>query len=138
LKWFPIVSALSRVAIESESLSTRTRAIEAMFETNKNGSHLFAFNYWKAIVKNAISPVFSDLVERYENSGDVSDNTNSKDGSTALWIQTLRFAVDTFTESFETISEGNGELITNLLDWILFMIGQRDEKVSPISIFKCV
>ena len=130
LKWFPIISALSRVAIGSDSLSTRTRTIEALFDIIKSGSHFFLFSYWKAIFKNAISPIFDDLVERYEDSGDVSESGTSKEGRTALWIQTLRLVVEMFTDSFEVISGENGELLTCVLQWILYMLGRRDEKVK--------
>ncbi|KAI9353054.1 hypothetical protein DFJ73DRAFT_829294 [Zopfochytrium polystomum] len=131
LKWFPIISALSRVAINSDNLTTRTRCLETLFETLQAGRHLFSFKFWKTIVKNVISPIFDDLTEQYENAAEKHvEGFFPKEGSTALWIQCLRLTVELYTDSFTALSEEDGELVENLKEWLLSMLRRRDEKLA--------
>ncbi|KAJ3333063.1 Brefeldin A-inhibited guanine nucleotide-exchange protein 2 [Blyttiomyces sp. JEL0837] len=134
LKWFPILSALSRVTIDSRSLAVRTRALDALFDTLKAGGHLFSPKYWKTVYKNILIPVFDDLREQYDNAvekeGGGSLSNANREGGSALWIQALRLLVDLMTESFESIAADGGELLATALSIISAMLKRRDEKLA--------
>ncbi|CAG8710289.1 3578_t:CDS:2, partial [Acaulospora morrowiae] len=63
LKWFPVVSGLSRLVIDSKSQNVRNKALEALFDILKSTGHLFEINYWNKIFRNVILPIFEDLKE---------------------------------------------------------------------------
>ncbi|KAJ3192256.1 Brefeldin A-inhibited guanine nucleotide-exchange protein 2 [Irineochytrium annulatum] len=147
LKWFPILSALSRVVIDSESLLVRTRALDSLFETLRAACLLFDVKYWKNIFRSVILPIFEDLKEFAEgrDADETSTNPGSKEGSTSIWIQGLRLLVDLFTDVFDIVSGGGGGLVQEALDLIILMLKRRDEKPVTLetldfdhTIVKCV
>jgi brefeldin A-inhibited guanine nucleotide-exchange protein len=157
LKWFPILSAFSRVIIDSESVSVRTRTMESLFETLKTAHVLYDIKYWKTIHRSIILPIFEDLhvpqspkktsafeakdqmKSKAEEEGDkeqaegeaAEDEAASpqKEGNALIWVQGLRLLVDLFTDCFDSVVEGGGEIIGDGLDLMLAMMKKRDEKV---------
>ncbi|CAG8691174.1 2151_t:CDS:2, partial [Cetraspora pellucida] len=89
LKWFPVVSGLSRLVIDSESEDIRNKALETLFEILKSTGHLFEINYWIKIFRNAIIPIFEDLKEPTLSQ---QSSTIDKRPETTLeiWVQTIR------------------------------------------------
>ncbi|KAI9098198.1 hypothetical protein DFS34DRAFT_694406 [Phlyctochytrium arcticum] len=131
LKWFPILSAFSRVVIDSESVPVRTKTIDALFDTLKSAGHLFDVKYWKNLQRSVILPIFSDLGERADGNGPSQPRARAKEADTAILVHGLRLYVDLTTSFFNKIAtECNNELIRGVLDLLVGMLQRRDEKLA--------
>ncbi|KAI8810188.1 hypothetical protein BJ742DRAFT_676132, partial [Cladochytrium replicatum] len=132
LKWFPILSAESRVIIESESLIVRTRALDALFETIRSAGHMFEIKYWRAIYRSIIFPIFEDLRD---------EPHPSREATFAIWIQALRHMGDTVTHFFDFLSSAptllaqssdgaESNLVRGVLELMVSMLQRKDEKLA--------
>ncbi|KAI8846695.1 hypothetical protein BC829DRAFT_445129 [Chytridium lagenaria] len=134
LKWFPILSSLSRVAIDSESLNVKTRALDALFATLQSASRFFDVRYWKNIHRSVLLPIFEDLKEQHRGQGEGGDEESSvgrvREGSAAVWIQGLRLLVDLVTEVFELVAGGDVGIVKDVFDLSVSMLKIRDEKLA--------
>lgn len=113
LKWFPILSAFSRVIVESKSSLVRATAIDTLFDILRVSGRLFKLKYWKTIFRSVIYPIFEDLIE--ETPGDRplrggkrpnadSNSASAKSGQgpdVNIWIHGIRLLVDLYTELFD-------------------------------------
>ncbi|CAG8543289.1 11263_t:CDS:2 [Funneliformis mosseae] len=134
LKWFPVVSGLSRLVIDSESQTVRNRALEALFDILKSTGHLFEINYWIKIFRNAIMPIFEDLKEPTPSQQTSSAVDFKRRESTAeVWIQTIRLMVDLYAR-FHEIFVTNHEFLIELLDLLVALLKRRNEKLGQTGI----
>ncbi|KAJ3299337.1 Brefeldin A-inhibited guanine nucleotide-exchange protein 1 [Borealophlyctis nickersoniae] len=134
LKWFPILSAFSRVAIGSESGPVRTRAIDALFDTLRDAGHLFDAKYWMKVFGSVVCPIFEDLrdpmeAKRADAGGGGGSGGGGEDGS-AVWIHGLRLLVDLSTAFFDRLIANGGEVIKGVLDLMIGMLERKDEKLA--------
>ncbi|KAJ3097757.1 Brefeldin A-inhibited guanine nucleotide-exchange protein 2 [Phlyctochytrium planicorne] len=135
LKWFPILSSLSRVAGDSENLNVKTRALDALFETLRSAGRFFDSKYWKNIHRSVILPIFEDLKEfsrsEAESTSDKLPQAISlpKEGSSAIWIQGLRLIVELFTDVFDIVAGDTG-IVADVLNLSVSMLKIRDEKLA--------
>ncbi|TPX57839.1 transaldolase [Powellomyces hirtus] len=156
LKWFPILSAFSRIIIDSESITVRTRAMDALFETLRTAGAVFEVAYWKNIQRSVILPIFAELgrgTGADENDSDNDDTTldennprsalqrvpSSQRGAgaggvkdpnmTAIYIHGLRLYIDLATTYFTTLSS-NPDLLRGVFDLLVGMLTKRDEKLA--------
>ncbi|KAJ3232844.1 guanine nucleotide exchange protein for ADP-robosylation factor [Chytriomyces hyalinus] len=132
LKWFPIFSAFSRVALGSTNMDFRTKCIESLFEVLNMCIHLFDLKCVRAIFRSAILPIFDDLKDqRYkleedrdvDGSGQQSDSV--KESSGGIWILGLRLTVDLFSDNFSQIAMDH-EIVANVLSIAHSMMKRRD------------
>ena len=139
LKWFPILSALSRVVIDSGSSAVRGRALDALFDVLKVAGHRFEGKYWKSIYRSVVLPIFEDLRDPSVISDRKASLVNQKEGLQAVWIQTLRQLVDLVTVSFEKVTVQSDRtamldkfegLFQGVLDLTVSMLERRDEKLA--------
>lgn len=125
LSWFPILSGLARVIIESDQdgILVRTHTMETLFECFRNNGHLFDCSYWKAIDRRIISPILDDLIE-----------TSALDYNAALLILALRLLVDLMVVHFELLIGSGSELsydfLQNALDRMIEMMSKSNEKMA--------
>ncbi|CAI2183131.1 13900_t:CDS:2, partial [Funneliformis geosporum] len=134
LKWFPVVSGLSRLVIDSESQTVRNRALEALFDILKSTGHLFEINYWIKIFRNAIMPIFEDLKEPTPSQQTSSAVDFKRRESTAeVWIQTIRLMVDLYAR-FHEIFVTNHDFLIELLDLLVALLKRRNEKLGQTGI----
>ncbi|KAI8811067.1 hypothetical protein BJ742DRAFT_675206 [Cladochytrium replicatum] len=135
LKWFPILSAESRVIVESESLIVRTRALDALFEIIRSAGHMFEIKYWRAIYRSIIFPIFEDLRDEPH-----PKQKASREATFAIWIQALRHMGDTVTHFFDFLaaapsllaqsSDGDSTLVRGVLELMVSMLQRKDEKLA--------
>ncbi|TPX34634.1 hypothetical protein SmJEL517_g02669 [Synchytrium microbalum] len=139
LKWFPILSALSRVVIDSDSSAVRGRALDALFDVLKVAGHRFEGKYWKNVYRSVVLPIFEDLRDPTSLSGRKASLGSQKEGLQAVWIQTLRQLVDLVTVSFEkfTLQSDHAAMLDKfeglfqgVLDLTVSMLERRDEKLA--------
>ncbi|KND04045.1 hypothetical protein, variant [Spizellomyces punctatus DAOM BR117] len=131
LKWFPILSAFSRVVIDSESVTVRTRTIDALFDTLKSAGQRFDVKYWKNIQRSVILPIFADLGERTDSVSQEQYRPRGKEADTAIWVHGLRLYADLTTSFFEKLATaGHAELMKGVLDLLIGMLQRRDEKLA--------
>ncbi|KAJ3127570.1 Brefeldin A-inhibited guanine nucleotide-exchange protein 2 [Nowakowskiella sp. JEL0407] len=129
LKWFPILSAFSRVIVDSESLLVRTRSLDALFDTLRMAGRLFDVGYWKAIHRSILFPIFEDLrdpitgfqtpsreiqqLKLYNGTSTSPMQSNKREDTTAIWIQALRHLVDLTTYFFDILATIPGTPLPN-------------------------
>ncbi|KAJ3187144.1 Brefeldin A-inhibited guanine nucleotide-exchange protein 1 [Gaertneriomyces sp. JEL0708] len=131
LKWFPILSAFSRVIIDSDSSLVRTRAMDTLFDTLKISGHMFSVDYWKKIQRGVIFPIFADLSERTDSDSQEPRRARGKETDTAIWVHGLRLLVDLTTSLFVRLaSESRGDSLKGLLELLTGMLQRRDEKLA--------
>ncbi|KAJ3202735.1 guanine nucleotide exchange protein for ADP-robosylation factor, partial [Dinochytrium kinnereticum] len=144
LKWFPILSSLSRVTIDSSSLTVKTRALDALFETLRSASRFFDVKYWKNIHRSVLLPIFEDLREHTRDEGDNGEKDAAtlvseaevagialpKEGSSAIWIQGLRLLVDLFTDVFDVVAGSDTGIVADVLNLSIAMLKIHDEKLA--------
>ncbi|CAH1765853.1 9149_t:CDS:2 [Entrophospora sp. SA101] len=134
LKWFPIVSGLSRLVIDSDLQSARNRALDALFDILKSTGYLFEINYWMKIFRNVIIPIFEDLKEPV-----LSQQTTSardfkrREATSEIWIQTIRLMVDIYAR-FHDIFSAKPEFLVELLDLLVALLKRRNEKLGQTGI----
>ncbi|CAG8673236.1 3800_t:CDS:2 [Dentiscutata erythropus] len=133
LKWFPVVSGLSRLVIDSESQEIRNKALETLFEILKSTGHLFEINYWIKIFRNAIIPIFEDLKELTLSQQSSSVIDKRPETSLEIWIQTIRSIVDIYT-IFHDIFVTKPEFLVELLDLLVALIKRRNERLGQTGI----
>ncbi|KAJ3056406.1 Brefeldin A-inhibited guanine nucleotide-exchange protein 2 [Rhizophlyctis rosea] len=124
LKWFPILSAFSRVIIGSKSAAVRTRATDALFDTLRDAGHLFESKYWMKIFGSVVAPIFEDLRDPMELNG------NKKEDSSAVWIHGLRLLIDLTSSFFDKLVGDGGEVMRGVLDLMTGMLERKDEKLA--------
>ena len=125
LEWFPMFTAFSKVVIHSETITIRSKAIEALFEILNESGHLFDPKYWKVLHRNVIIPIFEDLK-------DPDHEKNAREANVVLWISGLRLWVETFTTFFDDILNGTGTNVLQVfLKLMLDMMQRKDEKLAP-------
>ncbi|KAJ3010196.1 Brefeldin A-inhibited guanine nucleotide-exchange protein 1 [Thoreauomyces humboldtii] len=155
LKWFPILSAFSRIIIDSESVTVRTRAMDALFETLRTAGAVFEPGYWKNIQRSVILPIFAELGRSGGDDDDDDDdgaNSDAEAGAgttegppapqrrrpqrsqkdpnvTAIYIHGLRLYIDLATTYFTTLST-NPDLLRSVFDLLVGMLTKRDEKLA--------
>ncbi|OAJ43833.1 hypothetical protein BDEG_27149 [Batrachochytrium dendrobatidis JEL423] len=134
LSWFPILSAFSRVVIESEGVLVRTHTLETLFDMLRSASHLFDSKYWRTIHRNIISPIFEDL-------SDPADEPAFGEANSAVLILGLRLLIEMISLHFDLLVRGSSdntehpdtggqEFIQNSLERILFIMGKKDDKLA--------
>ncbi|TPX46167.1 hypothetical protein SeMB42_g03807 [Synchytrium endobioticum] len=139
LKWFPILSALSRVVIDSESSVVRGRALDALFDVLKVAGHRFEGKYWKNVYRSVVLPIFEDLRDPSAVNGRKGSLGTQKEGLQALWIQTLQQLVDSVTVNFDKLTAQSDRvgmldkfegLFQGVLDLTVSMMERRDDKLA--------
>ncbi|KAJ3232185.1 Brefeldin A-inhibited guanine nucleotide-exchange protein 2 [Chytriomyces hyalinus] len=130
LKWFPIFSAFSRVALGSTNMDFRTKCIESLFEVLNMCIHLFDLKCVRAIFRSAILPIFDDLKDQRDKAEDDLDGSGQqsdplKEASGTIWILGLRLTVDLFSENFSQIAMDH-EIVANVLSIAHSMMKRRD------------
>nr|KAJ3422159.1 Brefeldin A-inhibited guanine nucleotide-exchange protein 1 [Polyrhizophydium stewartii] len=147
LSWFPILSAFSRVIIESDGVLVRTHTMETLFETFRSSGHLFEPAYWKTIHRNIITPIFEDLAE-------ASDEPASREANSAVLILGLRLLVEMISLHFDllvgpadtaqasaagadaaddaqaSMGSAGREFLQNSLGRMLAMMAKKDDKLA--------
>ena len=133
LYWFPILSAFSRIIVESTNGAIRTHTLVILFDTLKTSGGLFAAPFWKAVHRNILSSVFEDLCETYETSG-------SREQHSAILIQSLRLLVETITQHFDVlviynsvtgkVDESSLEFLESSIARMVSMMSRKDEKLA--------
>ncbi|KAJ3152336.1 Brefeldin A-inhibited guanine nucleotide-exchange protein 2 [Geranomyces michiganensis] len=151
LKWFPILSAFSRIIIDSESVSVRTKAMDALFETLRTAGGVFEVAYWKNIQRSVILPIFAELGrgtgDDDQDADDGQDDTGDQGQTspaiqrappsrgikdpqmTAIYIHGLRLYIDLATTYFATFAS-NADLLRGVFDLLVGMLTKRDEKLA--------
>lgn len=63
LIWFPLLSGLVRIVLDSPLTHVRSKALDELFAILRTYGHLFSFreNHWRAIFKSVVMPIFEDL-----------------------------------------------------------------------------
>jgi brefeldin A-inhibited guanine nucleotide-exchange protein len=134
-RWFPILSAFSRVILNSDNDNIQTQTLDLLFESLKTAKHVFSENYWKIIFRSIVLPIFEDLDDSKKDDEDglrikTGDVVINKSKNISVWIHCLRLLVDTFSEVFEVICVPDGTLISGILGLTISMLKKKDEKVS--------
>ncbi|RIA97036.1 hypothetical protein C1645_802023 [Glomus cerebriforme] len=133
LKWFPVVSGLSRLVIDSESQTVRNRALEALFDILKSTGHLFEITYWIKIFRNVIMPIFEDLKEPTPSQQTSAVDFRRRESTAEVWIQTIRLMVDLYAR-FHEIFVTQPEFLVELLDLLVALLKRRNEKLGQTGI----
>ncbi|CAG8577855.1 2424_t:CDS:2, partial [Racocetra persica] len=131
LKWFPVVSGLSRLVIDSGSEDIRNKALETLIEILKSTGHLFEINYWIKIFRNAIIPIFEDLKEPTSQQSSTIDRR--PEATIEIWVQTIRSMVELYA-LFHDIFVTKSEFLVELLDLLIALIKRRNEKLGQTGI----
>ncbi|KAJ3338818.1 Brefeldin A-inhibited guanine nucleotide-exchange protein 1 [Gonapodya sp. JEL0774] len=140
LMWFPILSALSRLVIDSPAQAVRISALEALFEVLGRTGHLFNPAFWRNIKRSVILPLFEGLGtisadNAYRDDDDQLKGVKTRKGSiippteSSLWIQGLREVVDLSSTLFESLRDPL-ELIEVVMDLIATFVGKRNENIA--------
>ncbi|CAG8561265.1 2082_t:CDS:2 [Diversispora eburnea] len=133
LKWFPVVSGLSRLVIDSESPAVRNRALEALFDILKSTGNLFEISYWNKIFRNVILPIFEDLKEPTSRQSPSATDFKRRESTSEIWIQTIRLIIDLYT-LFHDIFSTQPEFLVELLDLLVALLKRRNEKLGQTGI----
>lgn len=133
LKWFPVVSGLSRLVIDSESQTVRNKALEALFDILKSTGHLFEITYWIKIFRNVIMPIFEDLKEPTPSQQTSTVDFRRRESTAEVWIQTIRLMVDLYAR-FHEIFVTQPEFLVELLDLLVALLKRRNEKLGQTGI----
>lgn len=90
LKWFPVLSAYSRIALDSRSDVTQSQGLDNLFSTLHDTAPLFDTAYWKNIMKSVIRPLFENLEDEDMNGNTVrreSDSSRRPSERSSILIQ---------------------------------------------------
>ncbi|RUS13923.1 hypothetical protein BC937DRAFT_94598 [Endogone sp. FLAS-F59071] len=110
-RWFPVVSALSRIVIESESPRVRSHALDTLFDILRSTGGIFETAHWRKLYRSVLAPLFEDLR---------SPESRRKHDMIGIWVQTLRQMIvlyDMFYEAFAS----NPEFLDQIMDLIGLM-----------------
>ncbi|KXS09402.1 hypothetical protein M427DRAFT_140918 [Gonapodya prolifera JEL478] len=141
LMWFPILSALSRLVIDSTAQSVRTSALESLSEVLATTGHLFSPVFWRNIKRSVILPLFEGLgtlnrqLSVYDEDDDNAKLAKARKMSmippteSSIWIQGLREIVDLTTSLFGTLADPL-ELVDMVMDLIATFVEQRNENIA--------
>ncbi|KAL1916268.1 uncharacterized protein VTP21DRAFT_5885 [Calcarisporiella thermophila] len=119
LRWFPVVSALSRVAIDGERPRVRAQSLETLFELLFAAGHVFDPTYWHKLYRNTLMPVFEEIRMGQKRSVEVA--------------QALRGWVNVFC-AFRTTLAREQELLAETLDLLVQMTRQNREDLGAAGI----
>ena len=147
LKWFPLLSAMSRIVNDATSDLVRTSMIEMLFEVLKSAKQLFDVKYWKTIYRSILLPIFEDLkgenddeeMGRRRSISPTRRSSTIRLDNTAAWPLALQQMVELFTFIFDTISASQDGLvlIDGVLGLVISMLGKKDEKVLNLIELQC-
>lgn len=119
-RWFPVVSALSRIVIESESPRVRSHALDTLFDILRSTGGIFETAHWRKLYRSVLAPLFEDLR---------SPESRRKHDMIGIWVQTLRQMIvlyDMFYEAFASTPE----FLNQIMDLIALM---TESKALPTS-----
>ncbi|CAG8632618.1 9478_t:CDS:2, partial [Ambispora leptoticha] len=134
LKWFPVISGLSRLVIDYPSLATRNKALDTLFDILKSNGYLFETSYWNKILRNALLPIFEDLKETVPSQLQQTDVESKKRETThEIWIQTTRLMAEIYARFQETFTFDT-EYIVELLSLLIAMLKRKHEKLGQTAI----
>ncbi|KAF9197381.1 Brefeldin A-inhibited guanine nucleotide-exchange protein 1 [Haplosporangium sp. Z 27] len=126
LKWFPIVYGLSRVVIDSELPSVRSKALVTLFEILNGSGEIFESQYWSKIYRVVLMPIFEDLKD---------PDYKRRDLTTTIWIQALRFMINLYSRQYHQVFYAQTDFLKGLLELITLLVSKKSENLGQMGIF---
>ncbi|KAG0244486.1 hypothetical protein B0O80DRAFT_525507 [Mortierella sp. GBAus27b] len=126
LKWFPIVYGLSRVVIDSELPSVRSRALVTLFEILNGSGEIFESQYWSKIYRVVLMPIFEDLKD---------PDYKRRDLTTTIWIQALRLMINLYSRQYHQVFYAQTDFLKGLLELITLLVSKKSENLGQMGIF---
>ncbi|CAG8578931.1 18788_t:CDS:2, partial [Acaulospora morrowiae] len=126
--WYPLLFGFHDVIMNGEDLEVRTRALNSMFDTLKKFGFTYSLEFWGAICRQILFPIFGILRSR----SDISKFSSHEDMSVWLsttMIQALRNMIDLFTYYFDTLEV----MIDGILDLLGCCIIQENDTLARIG-----
>ncbi|KAG0004503.1 Brefeldin A-inhibited guanine nucleotide-exchange protein 1 [Entomortierella chlamydospora] len=125
LKWFPIVYGLSRVVVDSELPSVRSKALVTLFEILNGSGEIFESQYWSKIYRVVLMPIFEDLKD---------PDYKRRDLTTTIWIQALRFMVNLYSRQYHQVFYAQTDFLKGLLELITLLVSKKSENLGQMGI----
>ncbi|KAI9205577.1 uncharacterized protein BJ171DRAFT_423031 [Polychytrium aggregatum] len=135
LKWFPVLTTLTRIITDSTSGQVRTKTTDILFDTLKNSGEYFEPSFWKKIHRGVLLPIFEDLRETKAQGSNGSARNSvavvSREANYAVWIYGLRMLVDLYSIYFDALmGQQDKGVIKSTFELINSMMCRKDEKLS--------
>ncbi|KAI0239600.1 guanine nucleotide exchange protein for ADP-robosylation factor [Massospora cicadina] len=119
LKWFPVLSGLSRVVIECHFDQVREAALTWLFDTLHRSGNLYSQDFWGSVLRSVLMPIFDD-VRGYA----------GKPHAIETWSRAMTLVVGLF-EAFYASLAPNHEFVQNLFELLAAMLApHRNERLT--------
>ncbi|KAG0212210.1 Brefeldin A-inhibited guanine nucleotide-exchange protein 2 [Mortierella sp. NVP41] len=125
LKWFPIVYGLSRVVIDSDLHTVRSKALVSLFEILNGSGEIFESQYWSKIYRVVLMPIFEDLKD---------PDYKRRDSTTTIWIQALRLMINLYSRQYHQVFYAQTDFLKGLLELITLLVSKKSEHLGQMGI----
>ncbi|KAF9921251.1 Brefeldin A-inhibited guanine nucleotide-exchange protein 2 [Linnemannia zychae] len=125
LKWFPIVYGLSRVVIDSDLHTVRSKALVNLFEILNGSGEIFESQYWSKIYRVVLMPIFEDLKD---------PDYKRRDSTTTIWIQALRLMINLYSRQYHQVFYAQTDFLRGLLELITLLVSKKSEHLGQMGI----
>ncbi|KAI9298908.1 Sec7-domain-containing protein [Neoconidiobolus thromboides FSU 785] len=130
LRWFPVLSSLSRIVIDAHFDSLREESLIRLFETLKLSGKLYSPNFWNSILRSVLLPIFDDVKLKVKN--------KSKESET--WVKALTLLISLFEEYYHDLAN-NMEFLEQMFHLIASTLSfHLDDNLTKhgLAIFKAI
>jgi len=119
LRWFPILSGLSRIVVDCEAPNVRKNALDSLFSQLRSGGARFEVTYWRTAFRSVLHPIFEDLKDPEAKKHEIPST---------IWIQALKNLVDLYS-AFPAVFSANG-MLDDTLELIMAFMSQKSENLA--------
>lgn len=138
LRWFPILSAFSRIILDSRLESVRGLAMDSLFELLDSVAYLFEPSYWVKINRSIILPIFQEIGEKVdvashsnERSNNLQDDKFASSSNSSMLIHGIRLFINVISQNLEKLISSDGEdALRSLLNLMVEMLQIKDDKLA--------
>ncbi|KXN70491.1 hypothetical protein CONCODRAFT_17574 [Conidiobolus coronatus NRRL 28638] len=127
LKWFPILSGLSKIVIDCPHPQLKSKALNQLFDTVKQCADKFSKEFWKALLRSIVAPIFDDL----RSTPSLSDSSSA---TTTTWSEAIENLVSLFRDHYDSL-HSNLDYTDYMFDTLASMLLlHRNEKLTKQSL----
>jgi len=119
LRWFPILSGLSRVVIDCETLSVRRKALDTAFGLLQLNGAKFDPTFWRTVFRSVLHPIFEDLKDPEAKKHEIPS---------VIWVQALKSLVEIYS-IFPAVLSGHG-MLDSTLEYIMTFVTQKNDSLA--------
>ncbi|KAK9719991.1 guanine nucleotide exchange protein for ADP-robosylation factor [Basidiobolus ranarum] len=124
LKWFPLFSGLSRIAVDSPSSDVRDQALSILFDSLRSSGKLFDATFWSTIFRSVLLPLFEDLQD---------EGFQRREELIPVWSRAIDSMIELYSLYFDVLST-EPDFVKIILNMTVEFTKTKNENLSQKGI----